>query len=140
MYTKIPLAVVLAVTLASCASGMERMRGEESSSKYIDYAGAPVEQFASFRIDGWTPVSRNQLVLWTGINEAYLLKVWDSCQDLQFANRIAVTSTADTISRFDKVRVGRDQCPISEIRPIDVKQMKADRALARKKDGAKTAM
>jgi hypothetical protein len=36
-----------------------------------------------------------------------------------------------SVSRFDKVKVGRDTCPIREIRPIDVKQMKADAAAAR---------
>ena len=49
---------------------------------------------------------------------------------LNFANVIGVTSTTNTISKFDKVRVGNDVCPISEIRPIDVKQMKADRRAA----------
>jgi hypothetical protein len=75
-------------------------------------------------------VSRNQLVVWDSINRAYLLTVWDSCRDLKFANTIAVTSTSRTVSKFEKVLVERDSCPIKEIRPIDVKQMKADRRAA----------
>ncbi|MGH8135218.1 MAG: hypothetical protein ACRER4_02625 [Steroidobacteraceae bacterium] len=40
-----------------------------------------------------------------------------------------VSSAGRQITTFDHVDVGRDRCPISEIRPIDVRQMKADRAL-----------
>ncbi len=136
MYTKIILAAASALMLASCASGLGRMSGAEASRQYIDYAGEPVERATSFRIDGWTPVSRNQLVLWTGVNEAYLLTVWDTCDDLQFANRIAVTSTGGSISKFEKVRVGRQQCPIKLIQPIDIKQMKADRKMEREAEAA----
>ena len=69
---------------------------------------------------------------WTGVNEAYLVTVWDTCRDLQFTQQIRVVSGIDNqISRFDKVMVGRDTCPIKEIRPIDVRQMKADMSAAR---------
>jgi hypothetical protein len=126
------LAVALCATaLAGCAGGLARLRGEDAGQRYVQYAGTPIEKFAAFRFDGWTPVSRNQLVVWTGVNEAYLLTVWDSCRDLQFANRVGVSSTTRTVSRFEHVTVGRDRCPISEIRPIDVRQMKADRLAER---------
>jgi hypothetical protein len=70
-------------------------------------------------------------VIWTGINEAWLLKVWDNCPDLNFATAIRVTQTGRSISRFEKVIAGRDTCPIEEIRPIDVARMKVDRKAAR---------
>jgi hypothetical protein len=88
-------------------------------------------------IDSWTPVSRDQLVIWTGINEAYLLRVWDTCPDLTFANSIQVTQTGYTINKFEKVIAGRDSCPILEIRPLDVKQLKADRKAAKDRDQPK---
>jgi len=123
--------VCSAFVLTACASGLERLRGDEAQLRYVDYAGAPVDSFSSFRINGWTPVSRNQLVVWTGVNEAYLLKVWDTCQDRQYADRISITSTTRTVTKFETVQVGRDRCQIDEIRAIDVKQLKADRAAAR---------
>ena len=124
------LALLVLPWAAGCASPLSRLNEGGFETRYVDYAGAPIDKFTSFRLDGWTPVSRNQLVVWNGPNEAYLIKVWDTCRDLMFANGIGVTSTTRTISRFEKVRVGRDSCPIEEIRPIDVKHLKADRAAA----------
>ncbi len=123
------LAALFGAALTGCASGLPRKDG--GSSNYVDYAGAPVEGFTAMRIQGWTPVSREKLLVWTGINEAWLVKVWDGCEDLLFANVISVTRTGSRVSRFDNIRVGNDRCPITEIRPVDIRHMKADRAAAK---------
>lgn len=126
------LAVLVAL-LAGCASGVAR-QDDAVQFRYQDYAGAPVDTVASMgRVTGWTAVSRTELVIWTGVHDAWLLKVWDTCRNLEFADRIAVVRTGSRITRFDKVLVGEEQCQISEIRPVDVKQMKADRAAAKAK-------
>ncbi|MFZ9708598.1 MAG: DUF6491 family protein [Steroidobacteraceae bacterium] len=118
------------VLLSACAAGVPRKAGAPKLS-YVDYAGEPVEQIVAMRgVDSWTPVSRTQLVIWTGINEAWLITVWDTCRDLDFADTISVTRTGSTISRFEKVHVGADACPISKIQPVDVKRMRADRKAA----------
>lgn len=118
--------------LAGCAGGPPRVEHSETLGRYLDYAGEPVDRATSFRLDSWELVGRDRIVLWTGVNEAYLVTVWDTCRDLQFTQHIRVVSGIDNqISRFDKVMVGRDTCPIKEIRPIDVRQMKADRAAER---------
>lgn len=123
----------LATLLTACASGLAR-KDDGAQYRYQDYAGAPVDTVDSLgRVSGWTSVSRNQLVIWTGVNEAWLLKVWDTCRDLTFANDIAVSRSGTKITRFDKVLVGEERCQISEIRPVDVRQMKADRAAAKAK-------
>jgi hypothetical protein len=126
---RLTIAVVTVAAMAACAStGMHRK--DEPQFKYVDYAGEPIDDFTTFGLDSWSAVSRNQVVVWDSVNRAYLLTVWDSCRDLKFANTIAVTSTSRTVSKFEKVLVERDSCPIQEIRPIDVKQMKADRRAA----------
>ena len=118
---KTPLVAILfaVALLAGCANSPKL--------EYTDYVGEPVKSFYMDRFDGWTPVSNDQLVVWTGINEAYLLTVTGYCPDLKFVNTVAVTSTANTVDKFEKVLVGKDQCFIKEIRPVDTKQMKADR-------------
>jgi hypothetical protein len=118
--------------LAGCAGGPPRVEHSETLDRYLDYAGEPIDRATSFRLDSWELVGRDRIVLWTGVNEAYLVTVWDTCRDLQFTQHIRVVTGIDNqISRFDKVMVGRDTCPIKEIRPIDVRQMKADQAADR---------
>ncbi len=118
------LAVAAVTSLAGCAS-------MKSQLDYHEYTGEPVKSFYMTSFDGWTSVSKDEVVVWSDINKAYLLKVAGYCPDLQFANTIAVTSTANTVDKFEKVIVGRDRCFIQEIRPVDLKQMKADRKILR---------
>ena len=128
-------AVVLGLVslLAACASGLAR-KDDGAKFRYQDYAGAPVDTVDTMgRVSGWSSVSRDQLVLWTGVNEAWLIKVWSTCRNLDFANAVAVRPTGLKITKFDQVLVGEERCQISEIRPVDVKQMKADRAAAKAK-------
>lgn len=127
------LVLVLSGLLTACASGIAR-KDDGTQSRYIDYAGQPVDSVDSMgRVTGWTSVSRTQFVLWTGSNEAWLIKVWDTCRDLSFASSVSVTRTGSRITKFDRVLVEGERCQISEIRPVDVKQMKADRAAAKAK-------
>jgi hypothetical protein len=114
---------VAASLLAGCATGPKL--------NYTEYAGEPVKSFYLGNLDGWNAVSRDQLVVWASFNKAYLLKLTGYCPDLQFAHAIAITSTANTVDKFEKVIVGRDRCFINEIRPLDTKQMKEDRKLLR---------
>jgi hypothetical protein len=120
------LLVATALTaglLAGCATGPKL--------DYTDYAGEPVKSFYMNDLDGWNAVSKDQLVVWTGINKAYLLTIAGYCPDLEFAHAIGVTSTGNTVDKFEKVLVGRDRCLIKEIRPLDTKQIKEDRKLLR---------
>ena len=116
---KFPLVIAAATLFAGCATGPKL--------DYTDYAGEPVKSFYMNNFDGWTVVSKDQVVIWSGMNKAYLLNVTGYCPDLMYVNAIGLTSTANTVDKFEKVLVGKDQCFIKEIRPVDTKQMKADR-------------
>jgi hypothetical protein len=98
------LALLVLPLLSACVSGLAR-KDEGAQFKYVD--------------------------IWTGVNEAWLLKVWDTCRDLTFANAISVTRAGRQVSRFDTVLVGEERCQITEIRAVDVKQMKSDRKAAK---------
>jgi hypothetical protein len=120
------------LTLGACGGGIPLHsmtdRDQATLERYMDYAGEPVDRFTYLgRFDGWQPLSRDKLVVWTGINQAYLLTVAQPCSDLQFTNNVAVTSTAGTVSRgFDSVRTRQGNCQILDIRPVDYLQMKRD--------------
>jgi hypothetical protein len=139
MKAKLWTCLCLALLTVGCASTdtMARAKSVDPEvERYSKYALAPVDSFTAFSFDSWTPLSRTKLVIWPRFNEAYLVTVWDTCFDLNFAQHIGVSRTGASVTKFDKVLVGRHQsCPISEIRPIDLKKMKADREAA--KAGAK---
>lgn len=127
------IALLLAAALAAgCAAGTAVSRSDQAIGKYEPYIGEPVKRFSAFRIDSWQSVDRNRLILWTGINEAWLITVGGTCPDLMFADTIRVTSTGREISTFEKVIVRRDTCLIDRIQPIDVRRMRAEREAARK--------
>ena len=115
--------LVAAAALTACATGPKL--------DYREYAGEPVKSFYLSNLDGWHAVSKDQIVVWAGINDAYLLNLAGYCPELPFATTIGLTSTAHYVDKFEKVLVGRDRCFIREIRPIDTKQLKADRKLVR---------
>ncbi len=121
------LLTVAAVAVAALSAGC----ANQQKLDFREYAGEPVKSFYMPHLDGWAAVSRDQLVVWAGSNKAYLLDVDGFCPDLQFANTIGVTSTGNTVDKFEKVIVGRDRCFIKTIRPVDVKQMREDRKLLR---------
>ena len=69
---------------------------------------------------------------WTGPSSAYLVATDTPCPDLGFAERLAVSSTAGRITRFDAILTRHHgRCSIREIRPLDIKAMNADRAARR---------
>jgi hypothetical protein len=128
--TAIILAGILASGCATTGGGIERTKGERLFDRYEPYLGEPVSSFTALQKDSWQPISRTQLVLWTTINEAYLLTVTGNCPQLPFARTVGVTSTTSQVTTLDSVIVRGDRCPITQIQPIDVRRMKADRAAA----------
>ncbi len=126
----------LLIAGAACAAVLSVGCAGQPKLDYREYAGEPVKSFYMPDLDGWAAVSKNQLVVWAGSNRAYLLDVSGYCPDLQFANTIGVTSTGNTVDKFEKVIVGRDRCLINTIRPVDVQQMREDRKLMREQTGA----
>lgn len=129
------LAPVLcaALLLAACA-GTPQRDDPSPPDRYQAYAGEPVGSFSYFgRFDGWRPLSRSQLVVWTRPNTPYLLTVESSCIGLESATRIGVSSRlAHTVtSDFDAILVDRERCRVTEIRPIDDRRMKDEEKAAK---------
>ncbi|HYB32346.1 MAG TPA: DUF6491 family protein [Steroidobacteraceae bacterium] len=106
--------------------------------QYSAYAGPPIDRFTWLgRFYSWEQLGRDRLVVFTTPTEAYLLKVWPSC-DLRFViSTVGVSSTGGTVNaRLDAVIIdsaptGHMVCPIDEIRPVDYRRMLADRRAQR---------
>jgi hypothetical protein len=133
--------VVAAIVAAGCSGIPRRDRDQEQLERYLRYAKAPVDHITIIgHYDNWQAVGQYQLILWANINDAYLVTVSPPCENLQFAQRIGLTQTANTIyARLDAVLVKHWRCQITEIRPVDYLQMRRDQRAEREqqKDAAK---
>jgi Family of unknown function (DUF6491) len=125
--------------LAACATGSgggapAATTQERALARYQAYAGAPVQSFNWLgRFESWEPLGKDHLLVYTRPAEAYLLKISGPC-DLRFAfNSVGISSTNSTVYQGLDSIVVRDAaaggpwaCRIDEIRPLDVRRMKAE--------------
>jgi hypothetical protein len=138
------VAAALAL-LAGCASGAPQHAGAAPPAaapptrleRYSAYAGPPIDRFTWLgHFYSWEQLGRDRLVVFTTPNDAYLLKVWPSCDLRWVISTIAVSSTGPTVTAgldsviIDSAPTGRMVCPIDEIRPVDYRRMLADRRAA----------
>jgi hypothetical protein len=122
------MSVFLAACLSACAAMSNHETDHQRLARYLDYAGPPIHEFRFYSsFNSFSPLDRDHVLVSTGANQQYLLRVVPACLDLPFANGIGLTSSFHTVrSGFDSVRVGHDVCRITEIRPIDSRQMRED--------------
>ncbi len=120
--------LVLTALVAACSSIPLSQRDAAERDRFEAYADKPVDHFTWLtHYQGWEPISPNQLVVWTDINQAYLITVFKPCTNLMFAHRIGLTSTADTVyAHFDHVKAEGWTCIIDTIRPVDYLRMEHD--------------
>ncbi len=125
---------VLLLLCAGCAGGIPLHPGQQQvRDRYAAYAGPPIPSFTWLgRYDGWEALGKDELVIFTTPNDAYMLKIWPPC-DMRFVtNGIGLSSTGPTVTaHLDSVitnspSTGRWRCPIEEIRRVDYPRMKAD--------------
>ena len=126
---RIVLAMALVLLLTACSSVPYAQRLSASQAAYAAAAGEPVRSFRFFTLYSWEPLGDRQLAVYTRPNEAWLLDLGGGCPELGFANSIGLTSNLNQVMvGFDKVLTGRGNfpCTISQIRPVDVKSLKAE--------------
>ena len=126
---KVFAAVALAGALvAPAAHAQTRATQQENLERFEKYAGAPVDEFDFWSLYKWQLVGPEKVVVWSTINDAYLITVAKPCAGLEFARGIGVTSKQRRIvsRKFDYVTFGNGRCQIAEIRPIDYRQMLKD--------------
>ncbi|MHB8815294.1 MAG: DUF6491 family protein [Steroidobacteraceae bacterium] len=127
-HVQVAWVLVAAALLASCSGIPLKQREAAERNRFEAYAGKPVDHLTWLtHYEGWEPISPDQLVVWTDINQAYLITVFHPCTDLMFARRIGLTSTADTVyAHFDHVTAEGWRCIIDTIQPVDYLRMQHD--------------
>lgn len=123
----------MASLLSACAvhaptAQLRHATRHANSVDYSSYAGVPIKRFITFGLQGWDDVGPNRIVLWNGVNEAYLVALGGICPELRWSHAIELILPSRSVSQFDSVRVGGQVCSIDEIRPLDIKRLKFDRA------------
>jgi hypothetical protein len=129
---RILAAAALAALMSGCASNAAQ-RDAERLALYRSHAGQPVDSIQYFgRYNGWTPLGEGAFALWTRPSEAWLIELHAPCVEIDYADTIGFRDTNGRLNaRFDQVYVGSRSlipisCTIREIRPLDVKAIRAD--------------
>jgi hypothetical protein len=116
--------VALAALLAACSGIAQRVKDQQLQQQVLQYAEA--QSITSRTLAGTTVGARSATVNWS-CGQTSTRRICEPYINLQFTNRIGLSSTAGTVSnRLDSVLVDRDRCQISEIRPTDYKRMRSD--------------
>jgi Family of unknown function (DUF6491) len=115
----IPALVLTLGLMAGCATA-------PTKQTFLQYAGPPIESFTYLgHYNGFRTLGGQDLVIWTTINDAYLIKVLEPCLNLPYASRVDLTSAAKTVTRsIDWVIFDRGRCRIDTIQHVDYGAMK----------------
>jgi len=116
------LAIVL---FAGTALADTRAYEKEELARFRQFAGAPIDEFTMFEMWQWQVLSPTDLVVWSTIRDAYLLKVDKTCNNLEWTHGLSVTQEMirKVTQKFDFVVFARERCKITQIQPIDYKAM-----------------
>ena len=121
----IPAIAVLG--LAACASN--RLSETDRLALYEAHSGAPVKQIRNYDAIGWDRVDGEHVLLTMRPKETWLLKLSGNCLDWGSGSPfLGLSSQAGWVmTKFDRVIVkgSRVSCRIEEIRPVDVKAVRA---------------
>jgi uncharacterized protein DUF6491 len=124
------VAIAFASAIVMCATALAQTRAtqQQNLERFEKYAGSPIDEFDFWSLYKWQLVGPEKVVVWSTINDAYLITVAKPCPGLEFARGIGVTSKQRHIvsRKFDEVTYGKGRCEITEIRPIDYKRMLKD--------------
>jgi len=130
------LVLVALAALAACTTAPAERPARElpARARYMPYMGPSIDSFTWLaRFDGWEALSDSELIIFTGPDTAYYLKVWAPCgtQGLPFAHVLGLTTSVGgtVISRLDSVRTQGMNCPIAEIRKLDTRRMRDEARL-----------
>lgn len=124
-YAWVPAAAAL---LAACANSPPARHDAAERASFMAHAGKPVDRLMwlnSYR--RWTPISSDQVVVWTDLNQAYLVTVFHPCANLWFARAIGFTHTGDDVyAHLNSVKADGWTCSIKTIQPVDYRRMQQD--------------
>lgn len=88
-------------------------------------AGAPAVSVNYRGTYDWEVLGDHTILLWETRQRAYYVDVQPTCDEFPWAMTIRIDVHNMSLTTFDKIRVRDRTCWITEIRPVDVKGLKA---------------
>ena len=123
------LLPVLLVALGASACATNRPSDADRLALYQAHAGAPVTSIRYFNAMGWDRIDDQHVVLSMRPKESWLLKLSGPCLDWGTGSPVLGLKSQNSMltAKFDKVIVEGSpmECRIEEIRPLDVKALRA---------------
>ena len=121
----VPLIAVLG--LGACATN--RLSDTDRLALYDAHAGAPVKQIHFYNAMGWDRIDDEHVLLSMRPSETWMLKVSGPCLDWGSASPVLRLSSTGpyVMAKFDRILTEGSpvSCRIEEIRPVDVKALRA---------------
>lgn len=132
MRNLIMLAIVASCIAAPAQADTSAYMAQQLA-RYQKFAQAPVERFPMVSLWQWQVVGKDNVVVWTGVNTAYLITVEKSCNNLEWARGIGITQNTSmhVDAKFDSIVFDHQNCRISQIQPLDYKALQQDEKAAR---------
>lgn len=125
IFIKHILLLTLMVLIAGCAGqGGTSARSEPETLDQrlasLGYQGrTEVKDIKNYQLNGWNVVNNQAIVIKSSPKRHYLLTFARRCQDLTSAETLRIDSSANVVTRFDKVVVRstgmNNHCPIEGI-------------------------
>jgi len=125
VFVLIALMAMPALASERKQSMMEKMQARKAF--VTQFAAEPKASVSFLRQYDFEPLGQHSLLLYESMSRAYLVEIEDFCTDLPWVMAIGIdTKTSNLNAKFDSIRVRDRSCRILEIRPVDVKAMKAE--------------
>lgn len=134
--------ILLLAVLGASACASNRPSDADRLAMYEAHAGAPVKQIRNVNAMGWERVDAQHVILSTRPTESWLLEVSGPCLDWGSGSPLLRLSSTGpyVMAKFDRILTEGSpvSCRIEEIRPIDVKAVRAAQDAARAQPSAGT--
>ncbi len=121
--------LLIAIVLSSCQSSTKKI-----ANKYDVYINenklTTIEKIRNFSFRGWSSLDNQHFILSASHNKAYLIKLFNYCNNLDFSASIKLNQTMDSIlsSNFDSISIPnqtfQDKCRIENIYVLSPQQVK----------------
>jgi hypothetical protein len=129
------LLVALLLLLSGCATNrMSRAELEQAYDQFIITEKLEAtETITAFRFDGWSELGQKHLIIDTGVNRSYLVKLRNTCFNLETTMAIKINNMGSQLrAKFDSISVPDElsgRCFIDSMYRITKEQKKALLAL-----------